>query len=292
MKNKRIEHKTSRTAEINCVIRGISFLEKDKDLKCEDFIAPQMIPDKVKPFLKIGLLKRLFKNSLVPKGMYEYIVARTKYFDEIFQKFLAESADQIVIFGAGFDSRGIRLLGNNTKTRLFELDAPFTQNDKIKQFEKKGINVPENVKLIPVDFSKESFKTKLLAAGFISGRKTLFIMEGLTMYLSLKDIEKTWNTLFKIAGKGSQILFDFVYDSVIKEEGLFYGEDDIRKRAEKTGEKWVFGIKRDAVDQFLEAHNLKTIEFMDSKKLTSRYLPGIKTRMNETHGIVYADCVM
>ncbi|MDC7125263.1 MAG: SAM-dependent methyltransferase [Spirochaetales bacterium] len=292
MKEKRIEHKTSRTAEINCVIRGISYLEKNEELKCEDFIAPRMIPNKVKPFLGIGFLKKLFRNSLVPRGMFEYIVARTKYFDEIFQRVLRESVEQIVIFGAGFDSRGIRFLDADTSTRLFELDAPFTQEDKIKQFQKRGITVPENVKLIPIDFSKESFKTKLLEAGFAPEKKTFFIMEGLTMYLDLRDIEETWTSLLELAGEGSRILFDFVYDSVIKEEGLYYGEDDIRKRADKTGEKWVFGIERDNIDQFLEAHNFKAIEFMDSQKLTTRYMPKLRAKMNETHGIVFADCVI
>jgi O-methyltransferase involved in polyketide biosynthesis len=59
--------------------------------------------------------------------MYEYIIARTKYIDAAFIQALKQDFDQVVIFGAGLDSRELRFQDINQATKIFELDAPITQ---------------------------------------------------------------------------------------------------------------------------------------------------------------------
>jgi O-methyltransferase involved in polyketide biosynthesis len=73
-----------------------------------DNIAYRLIPTFFRPLLKSWWLYKLFKQRFFPKGIYEYVIARTKYFDAVFIEALENSFDQIVIFGAGFDSRALR----------------------------------------------------------------------------------------------------------------------------------------------------------------------------------------
>ena len=80
-----------------------------------------------------------------------------------------------LIFGAGFDSRGIRFADLNKKTNIFELDAPVTQEAKISQLKKRGIEINPNITFIPIDFNKESLEDKLIESGFTKNRKSLKI---------------------------------------------------------------------------------------------------------------------
>ncbi|MCE5214223.1 MAG: hypothetical protein LLF83_05835, partial [Methanobacterium sp.] len=87
MKNteKRIDRKTSRTAEFTCMIRALSFYEKTPQFKSNDYIAPILVPKFFLPVIKINILRNFFKNRFFPKGMYEYVIARTKFIDTLFQ---------------------------------------------------------------------------------------------------------------------------------------------------------------------------------------------------------------
>ena len=120
---------------------------------------------------------------LAPAGVYEYVIARTKYIDAAFEKALAERFDQILLFGAGFDTRALRFHEKARHTRVFELDAPLTQQAKIRQYGRRNLCIPSNVVFIAIDFDRESLPHKLDVAGFQIGRRSLFILEGLLMYL-------------------------------------------------------------------------------------------------------------
>ena len=171
---KRIESKISRTAEMTCMTRAASFYEKTPQYKSNDYIAPMLLTKFFMPIIKIGVLRKFFTNRF-PSGMYEYVIARTKFIDSIFQKAVTNEFDQILIFGAGFDSRGIRFADLNKKTNIFELDAPVTQEAKISQLKKRGIEINPNITFISIDFNKESLEDKLGEFGFTKNRKSLKI---------------------------------------------------------------------------------------------------------------------
>ena len=64
--------------------------------------------------------------------------------------------DQIVIFGAGFDSRALRFNEKNKATTIFELDAPMTQQDKLKGFQSRKLSLPKSLIFVPIDFNRET----------------------------------------------------------------------------------------------------------------------------------------
>ncbi len=244
MSKKRIETTTSMTAKWTCMSRAALSLEKNRHYKSDDHIALLLLPTFFKWLLHIPFARPLiWAASIAPKGIYEYVIARTKYIDAVFEQALAEQFDQILLFGAGFDTRALRFQDRAKNTRIFELDVPVTQNAKIRQYHKRNLAIPSNVVLIPIDFDKESLPLKLDKAGFRKHQKSLFILEGLLMYLQPESVHETFQTIQDYAGEHSRVVFDYVHASVLRQENTRYGERDIVESVSKADEQWHFGIK-------------------------------------------------
>jgi len=289
---KRIEHKTSRTAEMTCVTRAASYYEKKNCYKCDDYIAPRLVPSIASQMIKMDIIQRIFTKKMSPKGIYEYTIARTKYFDSVFHKAIKNRFEQILILGAGFDSRGIRFLSEDSVIKVFELDVPITQNAKIEQFKKRQIKIHPNITFIPIDFNKESLTDKLIDYGFKKNQKTLFLLEGLMMYLSEQAVDSTFQMIDDFAAKKSEIVFDSIYSSVLRKENLYYGEKDVYEYVSKVGEGWTFGIEKNQIEFFLNKYHFSAIEIMDFDKLEKRYFTDdndiLVAKINGTHCIINA----
>ena len=136
MQKKRIETATSKTAEWTCLPRAVSSFETNSCYRSDDFVAPLILPGFVRLLICIPLVRKFFPRVVPAKGMYEYVIVRTKYIDAVFRYALAQGFGQILILGAGFDTRALRFQHEAVKTRIFELDASIMQNAKIGQHER------------------------------------------------------------------------------------------------------------------------------------------------------------
>ena len=58
--------------------------------------------------VRFGLTRAVLHRILGPQGVYEWVIARTRYFDEALRTACGEGFSQVLVFGAGFDSRGVR----------------------------------------------------------------------------------------------------------------------------------------------------------------------------------------
>jgi methyltransferase (TIGR00027 family) len=290
---RRIESTTSRTAEMTCVSRACSALETNHNYKSDDHIAPLLLPSGLKPFLHVSLGRKLFTKVAAPKGIYEYVIARTKYIDAVYKQALAEQFDQVLIFGAGFDTRALRFQDVMGNTRAFELDVPVTQQAKIGQYQKRHLAIPQNLTFIAIDFDKEALSMKLDEAGFYKHRRSLFILEGLTMYLQPESVDATFQTIREYVGKGSLVVFDYVYASVLRNEGIYYGETGIAQTVSSAGEQWQFGIEKGEIEQFLARYAMQLIDHSVAQDLEKAYFSDangkIIGRVNGTHCLVTAE---
>ncbi len=289
---KRIETTASRTAEWTCVARAVSSLETNSHYRCDDHIARLLLPWFLKPMLRVPLVRTLYK-AMAPKGLYNYVVARTRYVDGVFRQALAEQFGQILIFGAGFDTRALRFRHESPNTRIFELDVIATQSAKIAQYRKQNLAVPANLTFIPINFDKESLSAKLSDAGFQKGKRSLFVLEGLLMYLQPQSVDATFRTIQEYGEEGSWVVFDYVYASVLRREKLYYGESEVMASVTRAGEGWHFGIERGKLGQFLSAYGLKAIDEKDAQELERIYFKdasGIMVaRVNGAHCLVTAE---
>ena len=286
----RIEKKTSRTAGYTCMTRAAGYYDKDPYYHINDEIAAKLLPKFLNFLLRFHIVS--LKGKMSPKGIYEYVIARTKYMDEIVRRAIKNEFEQILIFGAGFDSRGIRFIKND-QTEFFELDSPLTQMEKINQLKKRGITVPKSLHFIPIDFNKNPVREKLDQGGFGKHKKCLFILEGLLMYLEKTSVDKTFQIINEYSAPGSLVVFDYLYSSVLRKENKYYGESEIYNKVNKTGEAWTFGIEEGKIGEFLENQNLELLEHYNAEALEEKYFTtqsGEKiSRVNGTHNIVLAE---
>jgi len=286
----RIETKTSRTAEFTCMWRAASYKEMRECYKGADNIAYVLVPGFVKLLLRFPRFCQFYHRYLAPKGIYEYVIARTKYIDSVFMDVLEQGFDQIVVFGAGFDSRAQRFSRLNKRTKIFELDAPITQQEKLNAFKEKCIMIPENLTYVPINFIQESLAEKLTEARFEKGRKSLFLLEGVTMYLSDDAVDKTFTFIQDAAGRGSWIVFDYIYAGVLRQEKKYYGEKDIFKTVAKAGEAWSFALDEGKIESFLHKYDFNLKNHSNALELEERYFKNqegvIVAKINATHSIV------
>lgn len=286
---RRIETKTSRTAQYTCICRAASFREKRECYQGSDDIAYSLVPVMIKLILKSSLLCQLCGKYLAPRGIYQYVIARTKYIDSEFRDALIKGFDQIVIFGAGFDSRAERFDHLNKSTKIFELDAPITQQEKLKAFSKKKINVPANLVFVPINFNKENLSNKLIEAGFETRRKSMFLMEGLTMYLSSSTIDSTFSFFRDFSAMESLVIFDYVNAGVLLRENRYHGEKDILKTVSRAGESWTFALEQGEIESFLGHYDFNLKDHRNALQLEKKYFRNregkILGKINGTHNI-------
>jgi len=116
------------------------------------------------------------------------------------------AGDQVVILGAGWDTRAYGLLIDK-KVTIYEVDAPGTQAVKLTAIDKTGINA-SHVTFVSCDFNRQSWLDALKSEGFDPEKRTFILWEGVTMYLEKSAIQSTLRAVSTLS-PGSQIAFDF-----------------------------------------------------------------------------------
>lgn len=287
---KRIERTTSRTAAMTCMSRAASYLESDQNYHSNDYIAVKILPKFIKVLIHISLFRNLLLRLIAPLGVYEYVIARTKYIDAVFEKALADRFDQILIFGAGYDTRALRFQEKAQHTRIFELDKLHTQQAKIKQLKKRNLSFPSNLVFIAIDFEKELLSQKLDTAKFRKGQRNLFIMEGLLMYLEPESVMETFQIIMEYGSTANMVVFDYVQASVLRHEDTLYGEAELVKSVHKADEPWRFGIEPGEIESFAMAQGFEVNDHMCAQELEVTYFQNkdgrTVGRVNGTHCIV------
>jgi methyltransferase (TIGR00027 family) len=169
--------KHSRTALLTALHRAIGNKEFGDKRFGSDRLAGAFLPFYARLLIKSSKMRTKIKHKDTTKmpGVFEYVLARTAFFDDVFTSALNEDIPQIVILGAGYDSRAYRFSDLNKSSRIIELDNEATQSRKMNHLKKFKIEIPEQVTIAPIDFNKDSLKDVLQRAGYKDDKKALFI---------------------------------------------------------------------------------------------------------------------
>jgi methyltransferase (TIGR00027 family) len=292
MAKRRIDTRESRTAEFTCLARAFAGREKEARFRGPDHLAEILIPPIPRLVVILPPLRRFFIKKFIAPGIYEYVLARTKIMDSEFIHALETDFPQIVLLGAGFDTRALRFADLNQGTRIFELDIETTQQPKIGVLLQKKIKIPEELRFVPIDFDKESLFKALSEAGYQEKQKSLFLWEGVSMYLSAQAVDETLGFIRTCSASGSRIAFDYIFASVLRQEGDLYGEREAYNMVSKVGEGWTFGIEAGEIERFLAVRGFEIVAHYAPAELERIYLTAENGyrygRVNGTHCIVIA----
>ncbi len=211
--------------------------------------------------------------DLLDNGAFYYVNARTHHMDSLMIKSLKAGFRQVVIRGAGFDSRAYRFHEAYPDVRFFEIDLPATSADKQHRVETLIGQKPDWFTFVPIDFNTQTLDEVLGKAGLVADQQTFYIWEGVTYFISQSGVDNTLDFIAEKSAPGSRIIFDYMLEDVV--QGFDYSPYGARKAVNFValmGEPYMFGITPKHLEPFINLHGLRLLSDMGPKDLTQRYL--------------------
>jgi methyltransferase (TIGR00027 family) len=208
---------------------------------------------------------------------------RTRYIDDLLKRSLEEGLDQVVILGAGFDTRAHRIPGMD-QVQVFEIDLPGTRKLKENRLESVLGAVPKNVTLIGMDFDQQDLGDILADAGFQKGKRTLFIWEGVTQYLTAEAVSNTLEFVSDVSGAGSAIVFTYVRRGIIDGTDRPEWMGPFLSFARRVGSPMIFGLDQAELEQYLSDRGLKLIDDVGAAEYHELYLKPLGRELNVFDG--------
>ena len=135
--------------------------------------------------------------------MREYLDARTRFFDRVVVTAIGRGVRQIVLGAAGYDGRAFRYA--KPGVRWFEIDHPATQRDKRERLARLGISEPRQVQFVEADFTRDPVPERLTAAGLDTAKTSLFLLEGVAVYLEPAVLERVLSQFRQVARPGCRL---------------------------------------------------------------------------------------
>jgi methyltransferase (TIGR00027 family) len=264
-----IDKNISETAGSVTYFRACS--NKERKLKGPDYIAKEFHSGSAKLKLNLSPILLPLLKKYIP-GTYEWVASRTFLFDKIFKEALTNNFNQIVIMGAGFDSRAYRFIDYIKATKIFEVDVAPTQEIKKKILKDKNINIPDEMQFVSVNFNKDNLGDRLFQSDFKKGKKNLFIWEGVTEYLTDDAVDSTLTFIKNNSMGGSLVAFTYIYREVIEGNYKYYGSKEIVNMVSKYGEPYCFGIHEGGINKFLKKRGFKVLKNYTPEELEKLYL--------------------
>jgi methyltransferase (TIGR00027 family) len=202
------------------------------------------------------------------------LLVRTRFIDERLEHAVTTGTTQIVILGAGFDSRAYRLRQLLKRTKVVEIDYGPTQEYKKRRVLEVLGGIPSNTVYARIDFTREKLADVLSSAGYRATEKTFFIWEGVTMYLPEEAVRATLLFVASQSGTGSSIVFDFLSKSFIdtlRQASPKIGQPDqpgmsvalnVASKVATAGEPFIFGLPDNGERGFLRSAGLDASMFL------------------------------
>lgn len=201
-------------------------------------------------------------------AMELWVALRTRYIDDCVRAAIDSGIRQVVILGAGLDTRAARLAAD--RARLFEVDHPASQRDKRARLERLPSYPTSAATFVPCDFERDDFVERLAAAGLDAAAPTCFVWEGVVYYLTE---EAARATLQRISGEftpESGLVFDYLNRNMVGSGDRLREEDQaMRGIVEELGEPVRFGIND--VTPLMHETGYRFIETASYDELALRY---------------------
>lgn len=237
----------SRTAILTAAARALGSREPEASVRNPDWIADRLIGPAELALIAdhplSGALHRDFQEAIYDPDVFGptwLMLVRTRFIDELMERALRGGATQLVILGAGFDTRAHRFAELLKDGVVIEIDYDSTQEYKKRRVEAALGGAPANLVYAPIDFAKESLGEVLRRAGFQRRRKSFYICEGVSMYVPEQGMKETLRAIAAESAPGSKLLLEYLNRGGL--EVLARYRTGMIKNAFDWGEPFVFGV--------------------------------------------------
>ena len=263
----------SHTAADNALVRALDARRTVTERVADDRLAVHFLPAGYRLLVEAARVRpvRRLTEAIIDfgwPGPRRGVVARTRFIDELVERH-AGAIDQVLILGAGFDTRAYRL-DCWRGTPVFEVDHPATQAAKRRALAHVAPPAAD-VRFAPVDFLVDDVGQVLRASGFETAARTLVLWEGVTNYLDAGAVDATFAFIADAVGSGSPIVFTYVDAAIIQAPGAFDGARASTRRVNRQGEPFTFGLDPHEVRAFLDARGITLVDDVAVPSLVERY---------------------
>jgi len=184
-------------------------------------------------------------------GQFEAFAYRKAFCESQVRNGIDSGAAQILVLGAGYDTLGWRLAPEYPGVGFFEIDHPATARLKARGIDRMGSR--NNLCLIAEDLGKRKLKDVLGGSGLWDPlARTVFVAEGLVMYLQPTAVRDLFRQCTEISGPGSRFAFSYIPSSKngLPDAGRWTG---LMLRLQKfIGEPWLWSILPEKLGDFLK----------------------------------------
>jgi methyltransferase (TIGR00027 family) len=169
-----------------------------------------------------------------------FIAVRTAFLDRRVERALDDGIAQVVLLGAGYDTRAARLAREGVT--FYELDQPGTQRDKIERLRALDGYPLEAATHVACDFERQDFVARLREAGFETDRPAVFVWEGVVYYLTEAAVRATLRRIGEACHPASRVFFDYVSKRFVRGDVKDEKDLEARDRIASMGEPLRFGV--------------------------------------------------
>lgn len=149
-------------------------------------------------------------EKLMMPGITLHYVLRKRCIEAYTLETVKEGGTQVVNLGAGFDTLAYRLSRHHPSVNFIETDHPATHKVKKQAIAGSGDDAPGSPRFLPIDFTTQTLEEGLSKfPGFFPDRPTLFIIEGVLMYLNEDNVIQLFESLKRITKGGLRVIFTF-----------------------------------------------------------------------------------
>jgi methyltransferase (TIGR00027 family) len=212
----------SRTAQWVAAARGMGRLLPDAVRIADDPYGMAFSSSRVARLLHRQPSERAEAIARIP-GLSTWIVymqVRTRLIDDAVRAFTAAGGRQVVVLGAGYDTRAIRLPELAT-SQVFEIDHPATQDHKLAVLAKLRVSSPAHT--LAWDFETrpmDELTDALAELGHDPALPTLTLWEGVTMYLTEGAIDASLDAITSWSAPGSELVMTYLASSASRPPSL------------------------------------------------------------------------
>ena len=197
-------------------------------------------------------------DTTVPAGR-SWLIARTHIYDHLMESTLLSERDitQVVILGAGFDSRFYRLLFPKDRTiRFIEVDEPSTQARKrsvLRSIPDSAYEYGRQTNQVNyISMNLEHSMSSLEDNRYDPNAKTFFLWEAVTPYLTEEAVKNVLNYVKSHSGPGSLIAFDVRYKEAITGQKK-YLMSPLASTVGNMKEPFKFGVPEGTTRQWVQS---------------------------------------
>lgn len=271
----RLQARPSLTAEAVTLARALEQLKPEAERVVDDPWAQLFLSRASRAALAAwsGSLTGRMLRRLGPSAT-TYVPLRHRFVDDHLVEALDRGAAQVVLLGAGYDTRAYRFAEKLDGRPVFEVDLAAISRAKAATIARHADQLPSaNVVRVEIDFEVQRLQDVLSAAGFAVGARTFFTWEGVPMYLTRAAVKSTLDAVHELGGDDSQLAHDMWH--LVDDPGpLGTARRAAPNALSLIGEPVTFGVHPEDYEQLLGRHGFRVLDLAMASELQERYAAG------------------